>query len=97
MVAAEAQAVGTPVIATHVGGLPEIVQHETTGLIVPPGDHQAMAQSVIRLYQDQDLSRRLATQAKQTVQEQFSTTRLTAAVEDVYREVLQTFSRRRVG
>lgn len=48
-VLAEAMAVGTPVVASRVGGLPEVVREGETGLLVPPGDHQALASAVIEV------------------------------------------------
>jgi glycosyltransferase involved in cell wall biosynthesis len=41
---------GLPVITTNVGGLPEVVHHETTGFLVPPGDPKALADAVFRYY-----------------------------------------------
>lgn len=97
MVAAEAQAAGTPVVATRVGGLPEIVVHEQTGLLVPPGDVRAMADAVIRLHDDRALADRLAAQARQSVQEMFSVEKLTNSVVDIYRHVIAARIQRRVG
>lgn len=50
--AAEALAAGTPVIASDVDGLPEIVQHNVSGLLVPPGDVEALADAIVSLAQD---------------------------------------------
>ena len=54
---AEAMAVGKPVVAARAGGLPEIVEHEVTGLLVPPGDVAACAAAVTRLLVDPDAAR----------------------------------------
>lgn len=51
---------GVPVIATDVGGLPDIVKHEQTGLLIPSGDADALANSIMRLKQDTALRQRLA-------------------------------------
>jgi glycosyltransferase involved in cell wall biosynthesis len=50
---------GKPVIATRVGGLPECVEHEETGLLVPPRDENAIAKAVVRLLCDAPLRHRL--------------------------------------
>ncbi len=55
----EAQAVGIPVVACHTGGLPEVVQHERNGLLVPPRDPAALAEAILRLLADPQLRTRL--------------------------------------
>ncbi|MGZ4317712.1 MAG: glycosyltransferase [Gaiellaceae bacterium] len=61
----EAMAVGRPVVATDVGGVRDAVQHERTGLLVPPGDAPALAAAIERLLDDDQLSRRLGTHARE--------------------------------
>lgn len=56
----EAMAAGVPVVATAVGGVPEIVEHECTGLLVPPGDPAALAAAIERLLGDPSLRATLA-------------------------------------
>jgi glycosyltransferase involved in cell wall biosynthesis len=57
-VAAEAMMRGTAVIASHVGGLSEVVSDGETGLLVPPGDINACADALLRLLQDRELAER---------------------------------------
>ena len=76
-VAVEAMAVGRPVVATRVGGLPEIVDDELTGLLCPPGDPAALARAVARLLDDAGLATRLATAGAVSVRERFGIPRLT--------------------
>ena len=57
----EALASGGPVVSTHVGGVPYLVKHEKTALLVPPGDVDAMAKSVIRVLEDPELADQLVT------------------------------------
>jgi glycosyltransferase involved in cell wall biosynthesis len=61
-----------PVVATTVGGLPEIVDHGKTGLLVPPRDERALAWAIIRLLRDEELRRRLGMNAKQKVETEHS-------------------------
>lgn len=63
VVCAESYAAGKPIIATHTGGIVEVVEHERTGLLVAPGDPQALATAIARFARDKTLSRRLATHA----------------------------------
>jgi glycosyltransferase involved in cell wall biosynthesis len=66
MVNVEAQACGLPVVASTVGGIPDVVQHEANGLLVPPGDPQALADALLRLIFDRPLRMRLGETARQT-------------------------------
>jgi len=60
----EAMASGVPVVASDVGGIPEIVRHEATGLLVPPHDIKRIAGALNRLLDTPDLGARLAAQAR---------------------------------
>jgi glycosyltransferase involved in cell wall biosynthesis len=60
----EAFACGLPVITTDAGGIPGIVSHERTGLMVPCGDHEGLAREVLRLLNDQPLAERLTHEAR---------------------------------
>ena len=64
----EALAVGTPVIATRVGGVPEVVVDGENGLLVPPGDPTALADAVKRYFADADLRARLRAAAAPSVE-----------------------------
>lgn len=65
----EAMARGVPVVATRVGGIPDLVRHEENGLLVPPRDPQAMAEAMARLISDSCLRRRLIANGYQTVRQ----------------------------
>jgi glycosyltransferase involved in cell wall biosynthesis len=60
----EAFACGLPVVTTNAGGIPYILTHNRTGLMVPRGDHKALAESVIRLLDDNVLAMRLVRAAR---------------------------------
>jgi glycosyltransferase involved in cell wall biosynthesis len=63
----EAMAAGLPVVATRVGGIPDLIQHEVTGLLAPVGDVPALAAAVTRLLDDRELAARLAAAAQRHV------------------------------
>jgi glycosyltransferase involved in cell wall biosynthesis len=65
--AVEALAVGTPVVATAVGGVPEVVRDGSNGLLVPPNDASALAAALRKILVDDALRERLASEAKRSV------------------------------
>ena len=85
---AEAGAAGIPAVASNLGGIPEIIDHETNGLLVPPGDRTALAAALDRLCLDRSLRERLGTAAQATARHCFTIPSHAAAIERVYREVL---------
>jgi L-malate glycosyltransferase len=84
----EAMAVGAVVVATAVGGAPELVESGDTGLLVPPRDATAMADAILRILDDQALARRLATAARHSVETRFTVERLAARTMELYTELL---------
>src|SRR6266487_3478758 len=68
----EAMNHGTPVIASRVGGIPDIVEDGVSGLLVPPGDADALAAAVRRVRDDPDLARRLGEGGRRRLREQFN-------------------------
>jgi glycosyltransferase involved in cell wall biosynthesis len=71
----EAAATGVPAVATAVGGVPELVAHEETGLLVPPGDARALADALARLLAEPKRARELGRAARARAEEHFSLTR----------------------
>lgn len=67
----EAMSTGTAVIGTNAGGAPEIIQHEETGLLVPPRDPEALAAAIERLASDRQLRVRLGERASEHVRRNF--------------------------
>jgi glycosyltransferase involved in cell wall biosynthesis len=86
-VVAEAMAVGKPVVAARAGGLPEIVEHEVTGLLVPPGDPSACAAAVMRLLADPALRARLGAAGRVHAAAHFDPAIHAQRVLDAYKEV----------
>lgn len=68
----DAMASRLPVVATQTGGIPEIVIHGETGILVPPRDPQALAEAILRVYRDKELASRLAQKGFEFVQRRFS-------------------------
>lgn len=83
LAAMEAMAAGIPVIAADAAALPEVVGHEREGLLVPPGDADALVAAMIRLADDADLRRSLGTEGKARVRREFSVSQMVDAYEDV--------------
>jgi glycosyltransferase involved in cell wall biosynthesis len=68
---AEAMAYGRPIVATNVGGIPELVNDKVSGFLVERGDHAAAAQRLEKLVNDPDLRRTLGEAGRKVVQEKF--------------------------
>lgn len=83
--AAEAASCGLPVIATRVGGIPEIVQDGITGLLVPPDDPHALAAAISRLAGDPQLRRQLGMAGRERIQKLYEWNECVARMECVYR------------
>ena len=90
LTAVEALAVGTPVVASSVGGLPETVSHEENGLLVPKKNSGALAQAIIRLLQDPLLYGRLSQNARLSMDQRYAPGPLWDRIE----EILQRFAKR---
>lgn len=86
-VALEAMALGKPVVATAVGGTPEVIEHEKSGLLVPSEQPDAMASAIHRLCTDQDLVNRLRAGASQRVREHFSVEARCGKLLEIYRSL----------
>ena len=86
--ALEAAAAGLPVVAAAHGGLPEIVRDGETGLLVPPGDHRALAAALARLAAEPGLARRLGAAAAEDVRRRFGLRRMVEEVEGLYERLV---------
>ena len=84
----EAMAAGLPVVASAVGGIPEIVRDGETGLLVPPGDADALAAALGRLLDDDGLRRRLGAAGRERALDEFDVVRFGDAHVDAYRRAL---------
>ena len=84
LVAAEAAVFGRPAVASAVGGIGEVVQDGTTGLLVPGGDHLALAAALERLIADPELRRKLGEAARARVLAEFTSARVARSFEGLY-------------
>ena len=84
----EAMIAARPIVATRVGGIPEIVTHQETALLVDARDPAAMARELARLLAEQELGRRLAEQARRLAEESYSPDGYRRALIRLYREIL---------
>src|SRR4051794_36082540 len=82
----EAMAAGAPVVATNVSGIPELVENEVNGLLIPPEDPHALADALIRLHEDRELAHRLTANAKRTVSDRFDGGRLAQGLAALFTE-----------
>lgn len=88
LVLLEAMAAGRPVVASAVGPVPEVVDDGRTGLLVPPGDPEALATAIVRVLGDPALAERLGQGGRTRVRESFGLDRMVARTDALYRELL---------
>jgi glycosyltransferase involved in cell wall biosynthesis len=81
---------GRPVVATTVGGLPSMVDHRRTGLLIPPGDERALADAIVTLLTDAELRRRLGRGARARAIGEFSAASVAERTLNVYRQALRS-------
>jgi glycosyltransferase involved in cell wall biosynthesis len=84
----EAMAAGKAVIATNVGGVPDVVKHEETGLLSPPGDAPALAAAMVRLAASPEDRRRMGAAGRQRAATRYSIDRLVDDIEALYQSAL---------
>ncbi len=80
----EAMAAGLPVIASRVGGLLDLIEHGRNGLLVEPGDPEALAGALRQLFTDRAAAAQLGEQARAQVRQRYSFDRMVASFEDLY-------------
>jgi len=87
--AIEAMACGSPVVATRVGGLPDLIIDGATGCLVPPRDADALASAVVNLIQSPEAARELGRNAREAVRKRFAVTRLIDDMDQLYSQLLE--------
>ena len=81
-------AVGAPLIATHVGGTPEVAEHEVNALICPPADPLALLRALQRLLSDPEAAADRAARGAERVRQGFTWDATAARFEQIYQRVL---------
>jgi glycosyltransferase involved in cell wall biosynthesis len=84
----EAMSFAKPVVATNVGGIPEVVVDEETGFVVPPEDPEALANKIMFLIKNKELCREMGLKGRNKVKEYFTPERLRDEVESVYESLV---------
>lgn len=88
VVVIEAMAAGKPVVATSVGGLPDLIVDGQSGYLVPPGDAQGLAEGILPLLQDRDKALAFGQRGRESVRQRFTSARLAAEMDRLYRSLL---------
>ncbi|TMC72679.1 MAG: glycosyltransferase, partial [Chloroflexi bacterium] len=83
LAALEAMARGKPVVATQVGGIPEIIQPGVTGLLVPPGNDATLAQAIASLLASPTTAAEMGRNARRDVNERFNPEKLLIRLSDL--------------
>jgi glycosyltransferase involved in cell wall biosynthesis len=84
----EAMSVGLPVVATAVGGTPELIVNEKTGLLVLPGNPDALANAITILLENREARESMGLAGQQRVQQHFSVEKMVQKTEQLYEELL---------
>lgn len=93
----EYMAAGVPAVATDVGGNRELVDHGLTGILVPPGDDEAIAQGIIELLEDEPWRRRIGEAARQVVRDRYDWSVKIKEIECYYQSLLERDASRTGG
>jgi glycosyltransferase involved in cell wall biosynthesis len=85
----EGMSCGLPVVATEVGGIPEIVEDGVNGFLVQPKHPEAIAERILELNEDGALRRKLGEAARRTVLERYTADRVLGQYEEIYEKVVR--------
>ena len=86
----EAMASGLPVVATAVGGNPELVVNGDTGFLVPPADPKAMAQALAQYIKDRPLGKKHGLAGRKRIETEFNMNKMVASYMEVYDRILES-------
>jgi glycosyltransferase involved in cell wall biosynthesis len=86
----EAMAAGCPVVATKVGGVPDLLEHGQFGRLTPQGDSCALAEAILKVLREPELTSEMARKARETVLKRYSIERLISDMDQLYMSLLTT-------
>jgi glycosyltransferase involved in cell wall biosynthesis len=88
MILIEAQAVGVPIVASNVGGIPEVIRDGQTGILVPPGDPHSLARAINQLLADKQKRLNMSEAARAWIKDKFKPQDMADAVSSLYQELV---------
>jgi len=88
MVILEAMASNVPVVATEVGGIPEIIRNGENGLLVPPQDYLKLGEAICKILENSELRDKFIYNGRKTVEENFNLKNMVKETEKVYEEII---------
>lgn len=84
----EAMAASKPIIATNVGGIPEVIENGINGILIPPDNSEAMAEAVLELLKDEEKSKKLGMMARKRFENNFTLPMMVRKYEELYESFL---------
>ncbi|MDH4221948.1 MAG: glycosyltransferase family 4 protein [candidate division Zixibacteria bacterium] len=87
LVLAEGMALQKPIVATRVGGIPEVVEDKKTGILVPPENPHALAQAIVKLLKDKSLASQLGRIGRERVEKHFTIDKMIERIEEMFGEM----------
>ena len=84
----EAMAMEKPVVASRVGGIPDLVEHGVNGFLVTPGDVDELAESLIKTLGDKELAEKMGKEGRKMISEKYSADHMVGSIERLYRDLL---------
>jgi glycosyltransferase involved in cell wall biosynthesis len=86
----EAMAMEKPVVATRVGGIPDLVDDGVNGFLLSPGKTRELAQALLKVLRDKKLARKLGKEGRKKTTERFSAESMVQSIDRIYRELLSS-------
>jgi glycosyltransferase involved in cell wall biosynthesis len=85
MTVLEAMACGLPVVASNVGGIPEMIDSNQNGILIQPGNERGLSAALLKLIGDRNFAKRLGSNARKKACEEFSSLKMATDTAEMYR------------